>query len=52
MVGKVIVLEKEIIKIVVDLDEEIVDIDMLNNLWLKEEKMGEFDIFKNKVKGE
>ena len=51
-VGKVIASEMEITKIVVDPDEETADIDTSNNTWPKEEKTGEFDTFKNKVKGE
>ncbi|MEZ4778421.1 MAG: M1 family metallopeptidase [Flavobacteriaceae bacterium] len=51
-VGKVIGSEKEIVKIVVDPDEETADIDTSNNTWPKEEKAGEFETFKNKVKGQ
>ncbi|MEZ4859499.1 MAG: M1 family metallopeptidase [Flavobacteriaceae bacterium] len=51
-VGKVIGSEKEITKIVVDPDEETADIDTSNNTWPKEEKTGDFETFKNKVKGQ
>ena len=51
-VGKVVASEKEIVKIVVDPDEETADIDTSNNTWPKEEKAGEFETFKNKIKGE
>lgn len=51
-VGKVIASEKEITKIVVDPDEETADIDTENNTWPKRKKLGEFNNFKNKVKGE
>ncbi|RFN59855.1 M1 family metallopeptidase [Marixanthomonas ophiurae] len=48
-VGKVIASEKEIVKIVVDPDEETADIDTENNSWPKRKKLGDFDKFKNKV---
>jgi len=51
-VGKVIASEKEITKIVVDPDEETADIDTSNNNWPKRKKLGEFNKFKNKVKGQ
>jgi len=51
-VGKVIASEKEITKIVVDPDEETADIDTSNNSWPRRKKLGEFDTFKNKVKGQ
>ncbi|MEP2936918.1 MAG: M1 family metallopeptidase [Gilvibacter sp.] len=51
MVGKVIASEKEITKIVVDPNEETADIDTSNNAWPKKKKLGEFDQFKEKVKG-
>ena len=50
-VGKVIASEKEIVKIVVDPDEETADIDTENNNWPRDKKLGEFDAFKEKVKG-
>lgn len=50
-VGKVIASEKEITKIVVDPDEETADIDTSNNTWPKRKKLGEFNKFKEKVKG-
>ena len=51
-VGKVIASDKEIIKIVVDPDEETADVDTSNNTWPKRKKLGEFDSFKEKkVKG-
>ena len=50
-VGKVVASEKEITKIVVDPDEETADIDVTNNTWPKRKKMGEFDTFKENVKG-
>jgi len=49
-VGKLITSEKEIVKIVVDPDEETADVDTSNNTWPKRKKLGEFDSFKNKVK--
>ena len=51
-VSKIIASEKEIEKIEVDPDEETADIDTTNNSWPKRKKLGEFDSFKNKVKGE
>jgi hypothetical protein len=51
-VGKVIASEKEITKIVVDPDEETADIDTSNNSWPKLKKLGEFNKFKEKVKGQ
>jgi hypothetical protein len=50
-VSKVIGSEKEIVKFEVDPDEETADIDTENNQWPREKKMGEFEAFKNKVKG-
>ena len=51
-VGKVIASEKEIVKIVVDPDEETADIDTSNNSWPAEEKVGEFQAFKSNIKGQ
>jgi hypothetical protein len=51
-VGKVIASEKEITMIVVDPDEETADIDVTNNTWPKRKKLGEFDTFKENVKGQ
>ncbi|WP_114492940.1 M1 family metallopeptidase [Candidatus Ulvibacter alkanivorans] len=51
-VGKVIASDKEITKIVVDPDEETADIDTSNNTWPQRNKMGEFNSFKEDVKGE
>ena len=51
LVSKVIGSEKEIVKIVVDPDEETADIDTDNNQWPRKKKLGEFDEFKEKVKG-
>jgi hypothetical protein len=50
-VGMVIASEMEITKIVVDPDEETADIDTSNNTWPKRKKLGEFNEFKQKVKG-
>jgi hypothetical protein len=50
-VSKVIGSEKEIVKIVVDPEEETADIDTENNQWPRKKKLGEFDEFKEKVKG-
>ncbi len=50
-VGKVIASEKEIKSIVIDPDEETADIDISNNTWPKLKEMGEFNKFKEKVKG-
>ena len=52
VVGKVIASEKEIVKIVVDPDEETADIDTANNSWPAEETVGEFQTFKNNIKGQ
>jgi hypothetical protein len=51
-VGKIIASDKEITKIVVDPDEETADIDTTNNEWPKRKKLGEFNKFKENVKGE
>ncbi|MDX1463980.1 MAG: M1 family peptidase, partial [Marinirhabdus sp.] len=51
-VGKVIASEKEITKIMVDPDEETADIDTENNSWPKRKKLGEFNKFKEEVKGD
>ncbi|QNJ96867.1 M1 family metallopeptidase [Constantimarinum furrinae] len=51
-VGKVIASDKEIVKIMVDPDEETADIDTSNNAWPQRKKLGEFDSFKENVKGE
>ncbi|RMA57780.1 M1 family metallopeptidase [Ulvibacter antarcticus] len=51
-VGKVIASEKEITKIMVDPDEETADIDTSNNSWPKRKKLGEFNTFKQNVKGD
>ncbi len=51
-VGKVIASDKEITKIVVDPDEETADIDTSNNNWPKSKELGEFDKFKENVKGQ
>lgn len=51
-VAKVIASEKEITRIVVDPDEETADIDVTNNTWPKRKKLGEFDTFKENVKGQ
>ena len=40
----------EIVKIMVDPDEETADIDTANNAWPKRKKLGEFKSFKDKVK--
>ena len=49
-VRKVVASQMEIIKIMVDPDEETADIDTDNNAWPKRKKLGEFKDFKNKVK--
>jgi len=51
-VGKVIASEKEITKIEVDPDEETADIDTENNSWPKRKKLGDFNKFKENVKGQ
>ncbi len=51
-IGKVIASEKEIVKIEVDPDEETADIDTSNNSWPKKKKLGEFQKFKEEIKGE
>jgi len=52
MVTKVIASDKEIKKIEVDPDEETADIDVTNNSWPKRRRLGEFDAFKENVKGQ
>lgn len=52
MVTKVIASDKEIKKIEVDPDEETADIDVTNNSWPKRRRLGEFDTFKENVKGQ
>jgi hypothetical protein len=47
-VGKVVASDKEIVKIMVDPDEETADIDTSNNSWPARKKLGEFDTFKEK----
>jgi hypothetical protein len=51
-VGKVIASEKEITKIMVDPDEETADIDTSNNTWPQRKKLGDFNKFKENVKGQ
>jgi hypothetical protein len=51
-VGKVIASEKQITKIMVDPDEETADIDTSNNVWPQRKKLGEFNKFKENVKGQ
>lgn len=51
-VVKVFPSEKEITKIVVDPDEETADIDLNNNSWPKVVKPGEFEAFKQSLKGQ
>ncbi len=46
-VGKIIASDKEIVKIMVDPDEETADVDTSNNSWPARKKLGEFDKFKN-----
>ena len=50
--GKIIASEKEIVKIEVDPDEETADIDTSNNAWPAQETVGEFQTFKNNIKGQ
>ena len=47
-VGKIVASDKEIVKIMVDPDEETADIDTSNNSWPARKKLGEFDTFKEK----
>ena len=49
-VRKVVASQMEIVKIMVDPDEETADIDTNNNAWPKRKKLGEFKDFKDKVK--
>ena len=51
-VGKVIASEKQITKIMVDPDEETADIDTSNNTWPQRKKLGDFNKFKENVKGQ
>ena len=51
-VGKVIASEMEITNITVDPDEETADIDTSNNSWPKKKKLGDFNKFKENVKGQ
>ena len=49
-VRKVVASQMEIVKIMVDPDEETADIDTDNNVWPKRKKLGEFKAFKEKEK--
>ncbi|WP_298548092.1 M1 family metallopeptidase [uncultured Aquimarina sp.] len=51
-VKRAIASEKAISKIVVDPNQETADIDTSNNSWPQNKKLGKFDKFKNKVKGQ
>ena len=51
-VGKVIASNMEITKITVDPDEETADIDTSNNSWPQRKKLGEFNEFKENIKGQ
>ena len=51
-VKRAIASEKTITKIVVDPKQETADIDISNNSWPKRNKLGRFQQFKNKVKGQ
>ncbi|WGK65178.1 M1 family metallopeptidase [Croceiramulus getboli] len=50
-VSKAVASDKEITKITVDPDLETADVDTSNNSWPKRKKLGEFDEFKENVKG-
>ncbi len=52
VVKRAIASEKEISKIVVDPKQETADIDTSNNSWPQRNKLGKFEQFKNKVKGQ
>ncbi|WP_109434702.1 MULTISPECIES: M1 family metallopeptidase [Aquimarina] len=52
VVKRAIASEKEISKIVVDPQQETADIDTSNNSWPQRNKLGKFEQFKNKVKGQ
>ena len=51
-VSKALATDKELVKVTVDPDQETADIDTDNNSWPKPKTLGEFDKFKNDVKGE
>ncbi|WP_299255121.1 M1 family metallopeptidase [uncultured Aquimarina sp.] len=51
-VKRAIASEKAIAKILVDPNQETADIDTSNNSWPQNKKLGKFDKFKNKVKGQ
>ncbi len=51
-VKRAIASEKAITKIVVDPNLETADIDTSNNSWPQNDKLGKFDQFKNKIKGQ
>ncbi|RZS91947.1 M1 family metallopeptidase [Aquimarina brevivitae] len=51
-VKRAIPTDKAITKITVDPNQETADIDTSNNSWPKRKKLGEFDKFKDKIKGE
>ncbi len=51
-VKRAVASEKEISKIVVDPKQETADIDTSNNSWPKRKKLGKFEQFKSKVKGQ
>ncbi len=51
-VKRAIASEKTITKIVVDPKQETADVDISNNSWPKRNKLGKFQQFKNKVKGQ
>lgn len=50
-VSKVITSDQEIVNITIDPNLETADIDTSNNSWPKKEKDGEFENFKQKIKG-
>ena len=50
-VSKAIASDKEIVKITIDPDLETADVDTDNNSWPKRKKIGEFNKFKDNVKG-
>ncbi|WP_203255811.1 M1 family metallopeptidase [Hyunsoonleella ulvae] len=50
-VSKAIASDKEIVNIAIDPNEETADVDTTNNYWPKKEEKGEFENFKQGIKG-
>ena len=50
-VSRAVASEKQIVNIAIDPDEETADVDTSNNTWPKKEQLGEFENFKQTIKG-